>query len=104
MRSSLTTNLLSGHLLADLLSYFSAAAAATAGNLIAPVYYKLVHVSAHYNTQLGLLGALAIDQLPAAADVAWLRCAHVGAGGLGWRAGGRADACACHVFISCASW
>jgi hypothetical protein len=81
MRPSLTTNLLSGPLLADLLSYLGGAAAATAGKLIPPVFYKLVHVSAHYNTQLGLLGALAIDQLPAAADVAWLRWAGDGLAG-----------------------
>jgi hypothetical protein len=75
MRSSLTGGLLGGALLGDLLAYLDAAVAATSANLVAPVYYKLLHLSGHYNSQLGVLGALRLDQYPPAADLAWFKCA-----------------------------
>lgn len=37
------------------------------------VYYKVRHVSAHYNTQLGLLSALGLDTFAPAAATPWLR-------------------------------
>ena len=65
MRSNLTGSLLGGLLLSDLLGYLSGAAeAASAASSTAP-FYQLVHLSAHYNTILGVLGALAIDQVGA---------------------------------------
>lgn len=73
MRSSLTGNLLAGPLLGDLLSYLEGAATAATSNVVDPVYYKIAHLSAHYNTQLGILGALALDQLPAAANLTWFK-------------------------------
>jgi hypothetical protein len=36
------------------------------------VYYKLLSVSSHYNTQLGLLAALGVDQVPNS-DLVWLK-------------------------------
>lgn len=51
MRSSLTGALLAGPMLADLLGYLEAAATAATSNVVDPVYYKIVHLSAHYNTQ-----------------------------------------------------
>lgn len=73
MASNLTTNLLAGLLLGDLLSYLSAAQSAVNSNLIPSVYYQLLHISSHYNTQLGVLGALALDQQPDAANITWLK-------------------------------
>lgn len=73
MRSSLTGSLLGGALLGDLLAYIEKAVAATSANLVANIYYKLIHLSGHYNTQLGVLGALEVDQDPAAADLPWLK-------------------------------
>lgn len=37
------------------------------------VYYKVLHISGHYNTQLGTLAALGLDTLPAAANLTWLK-------------------------------
>ena len=93
MRSNLTSNLLGGPLLSDILSYVQGAAQAvssgatvrlpalrsvgrsTARRAVVPsprpflpllqVYYKLLHLSSHYNTQLGVLGALGVDATPA---------------------------------------
>ncbi|KAL4457857.1 hypothetical protein ABPG75_012722 [Micractinium tetrahymenae] len=73
MHSSLTGNLLAGPLLADLLSYLEAAATAATSNVVDPVYYKVVHLSGHYDTQLGILGAIALNQLPAAANFTWFK-------------------------------
>lgn len=73
MRSELTGNLLGGLALADLLRYLDAAEAAAASNDVELVYYKLLHLSSHYNTQLGLLGALRIDRDPAAANFNWFK-------------------------------
>ncbi|KAF8071018.1 Acp2 [Scenedesmus sp. PABB004] len=56
MRPALAGSLLGGALLADLLSRLQAAAAAAGGG--GGSYYRLLGVSAHYNTQLGLLAAL----------------------------------------------
>lgn len=75
MRSSLTSNLLAGPMLADLLNYVEAAAtaaAAAASTTLPSIYYKLLHISSHYNTQLGVLGALGIDQTAAAGNVTFL--------------------------------
>lgn len=71
MRSNLTGNLLGGALLADLLEFLDRAVTVISANVLPNIYYKLVHLSGHYNTQLGVLGALEIDQDPAAADVTW---------------------------------
>ncbi len=51
MRSNLTGNLLAGPLLADLLAYLGAAQTAATSNVLDAVYYRIVHLSAHYNTQ-----------------------------------------------------
>lgn len=75
MRSNLTGNLLGGALLADLLEFLDKAVTVISANVLPNIYYKLVHLSGHYNTQLGVLGALEIDQDPAAADVTWFRWA-----------------------------
>ena len=48
MNSSLTSNLLGGPILADMLAYINSAVAAR--NSSEPTYYKLVTMSAHYNT------------------------------------------------------
>lgn len=72
MRSALTGSLLGGLQLGDLLAYLARAEAALASNAIEPSYYKLVHLSGHYNTQLGVLGALGTDEDPGAANVTWL--------------------------------
>ena len=74
MASNLTGNLLGGPLLADLLARLSAAEVALASASIPQLYYKLLHVSGHYNSLLGVLGALALDRSPAAANITWLRC------------------------------
>ncbi|PRW05761.1 acid phosphatase [Chlorella sorokiniana] len=73
MRSELTGNLLGGLVLADLVRYLDAAEAATASNDVELIYYKMLHLSGHYNTQLGLLGALQIDQDPATANFTWFK-------------------------------
>ncbi len=73
MRSNLTGSLLGGPLLGDLLGYIQKAVAATSYKLLANIYYKIVHVSGHYNTQLGVLGALEVDQDPAAANLTWFK-------------------------------
>lgn len=52
MMSSLTGNLLSGLLLGDLLRYLEGAEAAAASNDIELLYYRMLHLSGHYNTQL----------------------------------------------------
>jgi hypothetical protein len=63
MRPSLAGNLLGGALLSELLSRFNAAENAVressgSGRDIKP-YYRLVTLTGHYNTQLGMLSALA---------------------------------------------
>ena len=65
MRSNLTGSLLGGLLLSDLLGYLAGAAEAAASAASTAPFYQLVHLSAHYNTLLGVLGALAIDQVGA---------------------------------------
>lgn len=63
-RSGLAGSLLGGPLLADAVSHMQAATAAlsSAGaDDDATMYYKLLLVSGHYNTQLGLLAALKAD-------------------------------------------
>ncbi|GFR50752.1 hypothetical protein Agub_g13018 [Astrephomene gubernaculifera] len=69
MRSNLTSNLLGGVPLADLAAYLQAAAAAAAAG--SPVYYKLLSLSGHYNTQLGVLAALQLDTWAPAASFTW---------------------------------
>ncbi|PNW86505.1 hypothetical protein CHLRE_02g089311v5 [Chlamydomonas reinhardtii] len=73
MQPALTHNLLAGPLLADLLGSMSDAVEA-AGNG-SQLYYKLVSLSGHYNTQLGLLAALGLEAGagPAAAAFVWYR-------------------------------
>jgi lysosomal acid phosphatase len=72
MRSTVSSNLLGGLLLGDLLSRIHH----TKDNFTAGHMHKrLFLVSSHYNTQLGLLAALGIDQSPAAEKIAWLRYA-----------------------------
>ena len=70
-RSSLTGGQLGGSRRGDLLSFVDDAVAAASSPVVG-AYYKLVHLSGHYNTQLGVLGALGVDQEEEAADVAWL--------------------------------
>jgi hypothetical protein len=69
MASALTGQLLGGPLLADLAARMAVVTAQS--NLTA---VRLVLLSAHYNTQLGILSALGVDGLPAAAAarVPWL--------------------------------
>lgn len=71
MRSNLTGNLLSGLLLGDIVSKLQAAEANSA--VPGAPFHRLAHISSHYNVQLGLLGVLAVDQSPEAANVTWLR-------------------------------
>jgi lysosomal acid phosphatase len=75
MRSWVTGNRLGGLLVAELVGRLRAAADGdlAAGPGPGPVYLRLLHVSGHYNTQLGLLAALGADTTPYAADIAWLR-------------------------------
>ncbi|KAG2425428.1 hypothetical protein HYH02_015034 [Chlamydomonas schloesseri] len=70
MQTRLTRNLLGGHLLADLLASLQGAAAAAANG--SQLYYKLVSLSGHYNTQLGLLAALGLDAQAGAAAAAFV--------------------------------
>lgn len=70
MKSTLTGNLLGGALLADLLNYTNAATQAAQVNL--PTYYKLVHVSAHYNLILGVMAALGLDTNLPSENATWL--------------------------------
>lgn len=85
MRSNLTGNLLGGVLLADVAESLRAAAGArstvvggpdatvpTAPAAMNATYYKLLSVSSHYNTQLGLLAALGIDAYAPAQGFQWL--------------------------------
>ncbi|KAL6746088.1 histidine phosphatase superfamily [Haematococcus lacustris] len=71
MSSNLTSNLLGGPLLADMLAYMdTTASAALTGTQVFP---KLLHISSHYNVQLGVLAALALDtHPPALAALPWL--------------------------------
>ncbi|KAJ9532610.1 hypothetical protein QJQ45_010698 [Haematococcus lacustris] len=71
MSSNLTSNLLGGPLLADMLAYMdTTASAALSGTQVFP---KLLHISSHYNVQLGVLAALALDtHPPALAALPWL--------------------------------
>ncbi|EFJ51404.1 hypothetical protein VOLCADRAFT_103449 [Volvox carteri f. nagariensis] len=70
MRSNLTGNMLGGVALADLVNYFQlAATGATNGTKF---YYKLLSLSGHYNTQLGILAALELDKWPGASNFTWL--------------------------------
>lgn len=70
MDPSLTGNLLGGGLLGDVLHRMAAAEAAYQANSQA-LYYKLLTVSSHYNTQLGLLSALQ-SAVPAAQRTQYL--------------------------------
>eukprot|EP00200_Dunaliella_tertiolecta_P005510 CAMPEP_0202343236 /NCGR_PEP_ID=MMETSP1126-20121109/3448_1 /ASSEMBLY_ACC=CAM_ASM_000457 /TAXON_ID=3047 /ORGANISM="Dunaliella tertiolecta, Strain CCMP1320" /LENGTH=501 /DNA_ID=CAMNT_0048934285 /DNA_START=163 /DNA_END=1668 /DNA_ORIENTATION=+ len=70
MRSSLTKNLLGGPLLSDVLEYMDKAKRGLEQD---EVYYKLLSISSHFNTQLGLLAALELDQHPPAKNqLKWL--------------------------------
>lgn len=71
MSSTLTGAMVGGTILADLLQRVDRAVQAVQADV--PVYYKVLHLSGHYNTQLGVLSALALDTHPAAADTPWLR-------------------------------
>lgn len=66
MRSNLTSNLLGGYLLSDISTRLQAAVNATqaTANGITPSYEKLLLISGHYNTLLGLLPALELDAMP----------------------------------------
>jgi len=70
MRSQMTGNLLGGALLGEMLVRLQQAT--TAWQQQRENYYKLLPVFAHYNTQLGLLSALKLDQYPPAASHPWL--------------------------------
>lgn len=72
MRSNLTSNLIGGLLLGDLVAKLGAAQANATAVPAAP-YHRWAHVSSHYNGQLGLLAALAVDSSPDAANITWLR-------------------------------
>jgi len=72
MRSDLTSNLLGGLLVGDVLKRLKYAEVdVTEGRQ----YQRLLLVAGHYNTQLGLLAALKIDQLPEKErnNVLWLQ-------------------------------
>ncbi|KXZ41623.1 hypothetical protein GPECTOR_356g120 [Gonium pectorale] len=71
MRSNMTRSLLGGPTLGDLLSQLQAAANAVRTG--AQYYYKLLSLSGHYNTQLGVLAALELDAYPPAANFTWFR-------------------------------
>ncbi len=71
MRSSLTSDLLGGALVRDLLRYLRSTAAAVEDS--SPTYYKLISISGHYNTILGVLGALRLDTWGPAASFSWLQ-------------------------------
>ncbi|GIL62620.1 hypothetical protein Vafri_16819 [Volvox africanus] len=71
MRSNLTGNLLGGVALADLTNYFRLAATASSNGLQA--FYRLLSLSGHYNTQLGLIAALDLDTWTPAQGFSWLR-------------------------------
>jgi hypothetical protein len=66
MRSSLVENKLGGGLVADLLGHIEKA---VKSNQVGLPHYKLLGVVGHYNTQLGLLGALKADQVEGEEDV-----------------------------------
>lgn len=71
MRSSLTSNLLSGPLIADMLASIDASIQGSEQSQ--KYYYKLISRSAHYNTQLALLGAFKVDAEPdATTNIPWL--------------------------------
>ncbi|KAF5842269.1 hypothetical protein DUNSADRAFT_8332 [Dunaliella salina] len=70
MQSSLTGNLLGGPLLSDIMEYMDKAKQGLEQD---EVYYKLLSISSHFNTQLGLLAALELDQhAPAKNQLKWL--------------------------------
>lgn len=70
MRPSLTSNLLGGGLLGNLMQRLAAAEAAVSAGRQG--YYRFLSVSSHYNTQLGLLSALFADQA-ATQDHIWTK-------------------------------
>ena len=41
--------------------------------MLLQIYYKVVHLSGHYNTQLGTLSALELDTYPGASSLVWLK-------------------------------
>ena len=70
MKSDLTSDLLGGLVLGDMIAQMeSATANATAGK----IYNRLVHLSSHYNVELGVLSALAVDKSADAGKIPWLR-------------------------------
>lgn len=74
MRSNLTNSYLGGVALADVVAKLQGAAAASANSneTTAPPYYRLLSLSGHYNTQLGVLAALRLDLNPASvASIPW---------------------------------
>lgn len=71
MAFNLTGNLLGGPIAADLLKSMQSAINTTANPTLLQVYPTLLVLSAHYNTQLGLLAALDIEFTPGAEDIAW---------------------------------
>lgn len=72
MRSSIAGNLLGGYLLSDILTHLGRAVTGSSPQDEGQ-YYKLVAISSHYNTQLGLLAALDMDQMPEAAAIPWMK-------------------------------
>ncbi|MEW5318965.1 MAG: hypothetical protein WDW38_010143 [Sanguina aurantia] len=72
MRSNMTLSLLGGALLGEALTYLNAAEAGVTQPTSTP-YVRFVSSSTHYNTQLGLMGALRLDTYaPAVAALAAL--------------------------------
>lgn len=69
MAVNLTGNLLGGPIAADMLKNMQSAINTTANPALLQVYPTLLVLSAHYNTQLGLLAALDIESV--AEDIAW---------------------------------
>lgn len=71
MAFNLTGNLLGGPIAADLLKSMQSAINTTSDRSLLQVYPTLLVLSTHYNTQLGLLAALDIENSPGAEDIAW---------------------------------
>lgn len=75
--STAPTSALLTHALLTHTSQGAAAASANSNETTAPPYYRLLSLSGHYNTQLGVLAALRLDLNPASvASIPWCVPAH----------------------------